>query len=274
MYKLLRYVPKSYASYLFGRLVHMRLPRPIARRSVGWFAKTFGIDVDAASRPVAEYGSIGEFFVRDLREGARPIGERFVSPVDALLRSYGSVENGRLEQVKGRHYGLREFLGDDEDAARYGDATYLNLYLSPRDYHHIHSPVEGRIVKSIHIPGHLWPVNDWSMENIESLFAVNERIVTFIESDYGRVALVMVGATNVGKMSVTYDAFVTNTSFGRKKVETRIYDSPIPIKRGARLGTFHMGSTVVLLVERAYLKPEEISVEQPSKVVFGQTIVR
>src|SRR5687767_3566070 len=135
VYRYLRYVPKNHLSRAIGRLVHARLPRPVARRLVHWFARTYRIDVDAASNPVHEYPSIGHFFIRDLREGLRPIEGDLVSPVDGTLRSFGLVANGRLEQVKGKNYTVARFLGDDEYAKRYEGGTYFNLYLSPQDYH-------------------------------------------------------------------------------------------------------------------------------------------
>jgi phosphatidylserine decarboxylase len=112
MYRFLRYVPKNRLSRLVGRLVHVRLPRPVARRLVSWFADTYAIDVDAAEKSIGDYPSIGHFFVRDLREGLRPIEGDFVSPVDGVLRNFGAVDGGRLEQIKGKSYTLARFLGD------------------------------------------------------------------------------------------------------------------------------------------------------------------
>src|SRR5688572_23886593 len=129
----LRYVPKNHLSRLTGRLVHLRLPRPIARRLVRWFADSYQIDVDAAGRPLHEYPSIGHFFIRDLREGLRPIEGDFVSPVDGTLRGFGQVTNGRLEQVKGKSYTLERFLGDPDNASRYENGAFFNFYLSPQD---------------------------------------------------------------------------------------------------------------------------------------------
>ncbi|HEY0371997.1 MAG TPA: phosphatidylserine decarboxylase, partial [Thermoanaerobaculia bacterium] len=162
MYRYLRYVPKNHLSRTIGRLVHARLPKPLARKLVHWFARTYQIDTDSAGKPLHEYPSIGHFFIRELREGLRPIEGDFVSPVDGTLRNFGTVLNGRLDQVKGKSYTLARFLGD-ENASRYENGTFFNLYLSPQDYHHIHSPVGGQIVRSVHIPGKLWPVNDWSL---------------------------------------------------------------------------------------------------------------
>lgn len=272
MYRFLRYVPKNHVSRAIGRLVHMRLPKPIARRLVHWFARTYQIDLDSAGRPAHEYPSIGHFFIRDLREGLRPIESDFVSPVDGTLRGFGLVENGRLEQIKGKSYTVARFLGDEADARRYAGGAFFNLYLSPQDYHHVHSPVSGAIVRSVHIPGKLWPVNDWSMANIDELFSVNERVVTYIDGPLGRVAVVMIGATNVGKMTVTYDSFISNTAAA--KTASRDYATPIAINAGDRLGTFHMGSSVVVLLEPGRVDVANVRVSAGQNVRYGMALQR
>lgn len=272
MYRYLRYVPKNQLSRIVGRLVHTRLPKPIARSLVHWFARTYQIDTDAAGKPLHEYPSIGHFFIRDLREGLRPIESDFVSPVDGTLRNFGVVKNGRLEQIKEKTYTLARFLGDDANWKRYENGVFFNLYLSPQDYHHIHSPVGGKIVRSVHIPGRLWPVNDWSLENVEELFSINERVVTYIDSPLGLVAVVMIGATNVGKISVVYDSFISNAATVNRIV-ARDYDPPIDIDAGARLGTFHMGSSVVVLLEPGRIDLERVRLHAGKKVQYGAAVL-
>ena len=273
MYRYLRYVPKNRLSRTAGRLVHAKLPAPIARRLVRWFARTYQIDVGAAALPIEEYPSIGHFFIRDLREGLRPIEGDFVSPVDGVLRNYGVIADGRLEQIKGKTYTVARFLGDPEYASRYeSGGAFFNLYLSPQDYHHVHAPVSGNIVRSVHIPGMLWPVNDWSLANVDELFSINERVVTYIECSYGLVAVVMIGATNVGKMSVVYDSFISNAAAIDRTV-TRSYDPPRPIHAGDRLGTFHMGSSVVMLFEPGRVDVERVRLHAGKKVHYGAAVV-
>lgn len=272
MYRYLRYVPKNHLSRAVGRLVHARLPRPVARRLVRWFANAYQIDVAAAAKDMHEYPSIGHFFIRDLREGLRPIEGDFVSPVDGVLRNYGPVANGRLEQIKGKSYTLARFLGDEANAARYENGAFFNLYLSPQDYHHVHSPVGGSIVRSVHIPGKLWPVNDWSLANIDELFSVNERVVTYIDCSLGRVAVVMIGATNVGRISVTYDSFISNAA-GVNEAAARDYDPPIDVHAGERMGTFHMGSSVVVLLEPGRVDLGRVRLEAGHKVQYGAAIL-
>ena len=273
MYRYLRYVPKNHLSRAIGGLVHVRWPQPIARRLVSWFANTYQIDVDAATKPLHEYPSIGHFFTRDLREGLRPIESELVSPVDGTLRGFGMIRDNRLEQIKDKSYSVASFIGDEEQAARYENGVYFNLYLSPQDYHHVHSPTTGNVARSVHIPGALWPVNDWSLANIDELFSINERVVTYLDSPrFGRVAVVMIGATNVGKISVTYDAFLSNEARARTTA-IRNYHPPRPLQAGDRLGTFHMGSSVVVLIEPNRIDVEKVRLESGKKVRHGAAIV-
>ena len=272
VYRYLRYVPKNHLSRTVGRLVHARLPRPVARRLVRWFADTYQIDIDAADRELHESPSIGHFFTRDLREGLRPIESDFVSPVDGVLRNFGLIFDGRLEQIKGKTYTLSRFLGDDDNAKRYENGVFFNLYLSPQDYHHVHSPAGGQIVRSVHIPGKLWPVNDWSLANVDELFSINERVVTYIDCALGRIAAVMIGATNVGKISVVYDSFISNASNVSTTV-ARDYDPSIGVQAGERLGTFHMGSSVVVLLEPGKIDLERVRLEPGKKVQYGAAVL-
>lgn len=271
--RFLRFVPKNHLSWLVGSLVHVPLPRFLATPLIRWFARTYGIDTSIASRGIEQYRSIGDFFTRDLRDGVRPIGDEPVSPVDGKLRDRGPVVDGRIVQVKGKTYPVAKFIGGDREAARYERGFFFNLYLSPRDYHHIHSPVSGNIVACTHIPGKLWPVNDWSIGAIEELFAINERVVVWIDTkDFGLVAVVMIGATNVGKISVTFDDVVSNT--GRRETAHREYEAPHPIEAGARLGTFHMGSSVVVLFERDRIDPARVIVEAGDSLVYGLPLLK
>ena len=272
MYRYLRYVPKNRLSRMVGRLVHTRLPRPVAHRLVKWFARTYQIDVGAAGQELHHYPSIGHFFVRDLRDGLRPIEGELVSPVDGVLRNFGEVVDGRLEQIKGKNYTLARFLGDEKMARRFENGTYFNFYLSPQDYHHVHAPVGGGIARSMHIPGKLWPVNDWSLANIDELFSINERVVTYVDSKFGLAAVVMIGATNVGKISVVYDHFISNAATIDRTV-SRTYEPPVNIEVGARLGTFHMGSSVVMLYEPGRVDLGRVRLEAGRKVQYGAAVL-
>jgi phosphatidylserine decarboxylase len=270
--KWISYIPKSYLSWFVGFWANLPLPQPFAKFLISWFVRSYKIDPSWATRPPESFRSIGEFFTRDLKPELRPISEGIVCPVDGTLRSASGISDvGTVVQVKGIEYKVSDLLGNDPLADRFTQGQLWNFYLSPQDAHHIHSPVDGEIVKTVHIPGKLWPVNDWAFSAVDGLFAVNERIVTFIESKFGLVAVVMVGATNVGRIALSYASIETNTAPWKKHTQQALTHAPtIPVQRGAKVGTFKMGSSVVLVFER---KPFEVSGSQaPAKVTYGSAL--
>ena len=226
--------------------VHLRLPKPFRPLAIAWFAKRYGIDLSEAEFPLGHYTSIGDFFVRRLKPGLRPIGSAFfVHPADSLLTQKGTLTEGRLIQAKGKDYQLNEFLGP-VPADPYLHGEFATYYLCPRDYHRVHSPVEGEVLKVAHIPGELWPVNAWSTERIENLFLKNERVVIEIQTKNGAVAVVFVGATNVGQVSLAFWPEFRGISLDKTQSWIKNFALPVKIEKGQELGAFHMGSTVVV----------------------------
>lgn len=271
---MIRWLPLAYLSWFVGKLANLPLPKPLAVLSVGIFSRAYGIDPSLATRPFETFRSIGEFFTRDLRPELRPIGEGVVSPVDGTLRTFQNIPaDGAVAQVKGRSYSIESLLGGDELCKRFLGGQLWNFYLSPKDAHHIHAPVNGRVVRTVRIPGRLWPVNDWALRSVDGLFAVNERIVTFIETAEGLVAVVMVGATNVGRISLAYVPMETNLKpWSRKPIQSLTHDPAIPVAKGMKLGTFKMGSSVLLLTERHAVEGE--SGEPFCAVQYGKSLTR
>src|SRR5262249_29240877 len=152
---------------------------------------------------------------------------------------------GRLMQAKGIDYKLANLIPDEDAAARFEGGAYLTIYLAPRDYHRVHVPAEGKVNGFQHVPGALFPVNRLAVEGIAGLFTVNERLVTFLDTDHGEVAVVMVAATGVGNMTVAYDAVETHAR-GKGRPGARVrYAAPRRVARGEDLGAFHLGSTVI-----------------------------
>jgi len=246
--RLLRYLPKNLISRAFGKIARLERPRFLVRRLNRYFANHYGVDLDAASRPLSDYASLMAFFTRELKPGLREIApgaELLVNPVDGRLGISGRIEEGRLLQAKGLPYSLAALLGSEAAARPFQDGRFLTLYLAPRDYHRIHSPVAGEIRATLYEPGTLWPVNPPAVARIPSLFAVNERVTCWIETQNGPVAVVLVGATNVGSIRLAYHDFATNRGAARARFE---HEPPIPIEPGDPLGTFELGSTVILLV--------------------------
>jgi phosphatidylserine decarboxylase len=248
---LMGLVPKNALSRLVGALTRWPAPRWFLDRAIVAFAGRYGIDLCECAPP-STFPTFGQFFARPLKPGCRPIApgeEVVVSPVDAVVSESGLAAAGRLVQAKGIDYTVGALLGDFEAAERFVGGAWATLYLSPRDYHRIHFPLRGRVTGWRYLPGRLWPVNAASVRTVPSLFAVNERLVTFLDTPLGRCALVSVGATIVGRVRASFDASVPPTNLPDAQVEHGTYAEPIPVEKGGELGAFEMGSTVVLLFE-------------------------
>lgn len=247
-------LPQGAFSRGFGRIADTPLPRALRRPVLGAFASAVGIDASEAEMPFEEYGSLNAFFVRRLKPGARPwslTSGQAGSPVDGVVGQHGRIATNTLVQAKGRNYTASALLDDSQEAARYEGGSFLTLYLSPRHYHRIHAPVGGSIPRAVHLPGGLLPVNAAAVAHVADLFARNERLLCYIDGPLGRVAVVAVGAYNVGRISAAFDHewkhAPTNRRAGRKAIHE--YSPPHAISSGEEIMAFHLGSTVVMLFE-------------------------
>jgi phosphatidylserine decarboxylase len=245
------------SSRLLGRLAEARVPSPVLRPLLRTYVRAYGVDLEEAADPLEAFPSFNAFFTRTLKPGARPLpadGDVIVSPADSLLTSVGPVPaDGRLEQVKGRTYAIDDLLGSPEEGARFRGGVQATLYLSPSMYHRVHSPVDARVRAWAYIPGRLFPVNAFSVRAIPGLFVRNERLAVFLETEtFGPVALVMVGAANVGRITLAFAPLVTNKG---APAGVHVPASEIRLRRGDELGAFNLGSTVVLLLADPRFKP-------------------
>ncbi len=208
--------------------------------------------------------------MRPLRPGVRPLEadpRRMASPVDGRVIAAGEIVGGRLLQAKGCDYSLEALLGGDRTWRTFEGGAALTLYLSPRDYHRIHSPCAARVTRFAYIPGELWTVSPAGVNTVPGLFARNERLVSVLATDFGEAMLVAVGATVVGGIRVAYDPLATNR--GRAPV-ARELDPPYPLEKGQELGRFELGSTVILLFQPGSVILEPL---RPGDAVrLGQTI--
>lgn len=255
-YVFMKLLPKNAASRAFGAFTRLNIP-PFTRLARTAFAKYYKLNMAESEYPLAHYKNIGELFIRKLREGARPVdGAEIVSPVDGVLSQTGTFDDGKQEliQAKGKTYSLKDLLRDDEMAARFEEGAFATIYLAPFNYHRIHSPVKGELVDASYCPGTLWPVNVGSVERVEGLFCINERLTSHIRLEDGsEILVVKVGATNVGRIGVVYsDDLLTNA--GKLDRSNKRYDwSPsetVRFEKGGELGRFEMGSTVILIVDK------------------------
>lgn len=253
MFRLLHLVPKNLLSHAFGQVVSARLPLGLHRGIRDWFIKSYQVDCSDAEKPVSAYETLGDFFIRRLKPGARPLASSpLISPVDGALTQMGrfqAAEESRLTQIKGLDYRLEDLAGPGWDLKDYRDGGgWMTIYLAPYNYHRIHSPLAGAVTRVAYIPGALWPVNTWSVSHIPGLFVVNERIAVEIAGPEGKAILVMVGATNVGRITLDFNADIAGNARPRSASGIWKPASPIPMDKGQGLGCFELGSTVILLL--------------------------
>ncbi len=250
--RLLGLYPKKAGSALVGVAAAASLPRSLRQPLLGRFAASYGVDLSEAGKPIGEYTSFLDFFTRRLKPGLRPQDPAtdggVNSPVDGALIASGRIEAGTLVQAKGLPYRMDELLAADPLVPRFEGGAYATLYLSPRDYHRIHVPCTGRVLAVGRVEGELWPVNEASTAFTPGLYVRNRRAYWIAEGtgeDEGLdVAAVMVAATHVGGV------VVDPRWLGGRRLASRdrLSVAGLPCSPGDDLGTFELGSTVVLLV--------------------------
>jgi phosphatidylserine decarboxylase len=232
-------------SQAVGRLCDTNVPAPLSRLAASLYCRAYGVDLGEAEPSESAYSSFDEFFTRRLRLGARPIAAaQVVSPADGRLEQKGSVfADGRI-QVKATAYRVGELIGDEAEAQRYANGCFAVVYLSPGDYHRVHSPVAGKLVLVRSLPGDLYPVNSIGERHVPNLFVRNQRVALVIDTPLlGRVTVVMVGAIIVGRITVT--------ALGGMDTRPGVYpiEPAVPLEAGDEIGVFHLGSTAVLFLE-------------------------
>ncbi|MBL0388506.1 phosphatidylserine decarboxylase [Tumebacillus sp. ITR2] len=245
---LMNLIPKNTISRMVGKFA----ASGFSRMFIPLYARKFNINLDEAEHPLEEYPSLVQFFVRRLKPHLRPLAEGddvVVSPVDGKVSQYGLIDGGRVVQAKGVTYTVEELLGGDKERAkRYEGGTFITVYLSPTDYHRIHTPLAGKVTGYTYVPGTLFPVNPFGVRAVAGLFAKNERLITYFDTTAGEVALVKVGATIVGSVKVLYDVKAGTNIRGGRLEKKSVTDGPCYAK-GEEVGRFEFGSTIILLFE-------------------------
>jgi len=211
------------------------------------YVHLYGVDMSDVAHQRGAYPTFDAFFTRPLRSGARGISAaRIVCPADGRLVAVGRIEDGACFRVKAQDYSARDLIG--QEAGDYVGGSYAVVYLAPGDYHRVHAPVDGRVRTVRRIPGDLYPVNTLGERHVPRLLVRNERVIVFVDTaEFGRVAVVLVGAFIVGRVTVS---MLQGTSIAPGD---HSIDQPVHVARGDEIGTFHLGSTVVLLVGRSVL---------------------
>jgi phosphatidylserine decarboxylase len=241
-------LPKQAFTSLMGWLAGAR-GGAATTAAIRAFVQRYGVNMAEAAQPdVAAYPTFNEFFTRALKPGARPLAQAdLICPVDGAISQFGAIDGDRIFQAKGHHYTARALVGGDGAlAAHFHDGLFATLYLSPRDYHRIHMPCAGRLLRMIHVPGDLFSVNPATSRGVPGLFARNERVVCVFDGDAGPWVLVLVGATIVGSMATVWHGVVNPPRPGTVR-EWAYHDQDIRLAQGQEMGRFLLGSTVVML---------------------------
>lgn len=241
------------------------------------FIKHFQVNLcESIQTDITQFRHFNDFFTRQLKPEVRPIDSNpnsIVSPVDGTISQIGKIEDQTLVQAKGKMFTLGSLLANQTHADYFSHGYFTTLYLAPKDYHRVHMPLAGKLKEMVHIPGKLFSVNPYTTSQVDGLFARNERVVCLFETEVGMMAIILVGAFFVGSIKTVWAGTVTPPT--GKKIQTWVYGSPdtsdIQLEKGAQMGAFELGSTVILLF------PEKSSAWLPSfepgiNVQMGQPI--
>ncbi len=243
---VLSVLPRERLARSMGWLSRRLLPRFLLRLLLRWYVWHYRVDMSEAEGGIDDFPTLAQFFVRALKPGMRPLcgdADAVVSPADARVAAFGEVRGDHVPQGGRHRASIREMLGGDHP---FEGGSYAVLYLSPPDYHRVHVPRAGHLVRWSYLPGRLFPVFAACVERVDGIFSRNERLVSWLDTDLGHVAVVMLGAFGVGRMSAVYTDLLTNT--GGPGTDQRP-DEPPGLERGDELGRFHLGSTVILFFE-------------------------
>ena len=246
---LSQYLMPKQAMTRFGGLVAGSKMGGITTGIIRRFVKRYDVNMAEALNPdISSYASFNDFFTRALKPGARPLASAaLICPVDGAISQFGPIDNDQIFQAKGHSYSTTALVGGDATlAAQFQNGHFATLYLSPRDYHRIHMPCDGRLLRMIHVPGDLFSVNPTTARGVPGLFARNERVVCVFEGEDGPWVLVLVGATIVGSMATVWHGLVNPPRPGVVR-DWSYADKSITLKQGEEMGRFLLGSTVVML---------------------------
>ena len=248
-------IPKQALTVLAGKLAGARAGA-LTTNVIRWFVGRYGVNMAEAANPdIAAYPTFNEFFTRPLQDGARPLAAAdFICPVDGAISQFGAIERDQIFQAKGHSYSTTALVGGDRElAAQFEDGAFATLYLSPRDYHRIHMPCDGRLTRMIYVPGALFSVNPTTARGVPGLFARNERVVCVFDSPHGPFVLTLVGATIVGSMATVWHGVVNPPRPGHLR-EWQYADRQITFRQGDEMGRFLLGSTVVMLFPKGVMQ--------------------
>jgi phosphatidylserine decarboxylase len=246
--------------HFISRLIYKatRIKSSYVPAAIRKFSKVFKVDLEEAINPDPNsYATFNEFFTRPIKPELRPIATgatTLASPVDGAISQIKPIDNDSIFQAKGHSFSATELLGGDKKIAQpFLNGKFTTIYLSPRDYHRIHMPIAGNLEQQIYIPGRLYSVAPFTVKTVKGIFARNERVVTLFNTEFGKMAVVLVGAINVAAIETVWDGLITPPA-GKSIKRKSYHTETISLKKGEELGRFNMGSTVILLFENNKLE--------------------
>ena len=243
----LYFLPHHAVSRVIFKLTRIR--SRFVPKAITLFSKAFNVNLNEALNPdPTSYATFNAFFTRELKAGSRPIADsKITSPVDGTISQFGQVIDDKIVQAKGVDYSLNQLLGGNQARTdKFKNGHFITIYLSPKDYHRIHMPCAGTLVEHTHIPGRLFSVAKHTVNTIKSIFARNERVVALFDTEYGPMAMVLVGAINVAAIETVWAGLITPPK-GETTTSKNYRGKSISLDKGEEMGRFNMGSTVILV---------------------------
>ena len=264
------FLPQHWASKLMFRFSRIENTW-LKNRFTYWFVKAYQVNLFEANREhVEDYIHFNDFFTRSLKPNARPIANStIICPVDGAVSQVGKINNTKILQAKGRDYSVDQLLGNNLISAEFINGFFTTIYLSPKDYHRIHMPYGAKLVSMDYIPGDLFSVNRKTAQNVDNLFARNERVVCYFETEFGLCAFVLVGAIFVGSMQTVWHGQI-NPPYKKQVQHFDYQDQNITLKKGEELGRFNMGSTVIMLMPN---QDRQFNLKESEVVRMGQALI-
>lgn len=257
-------LPKHALTLYAGLVANLKVPF-IKNRLIRRFIEKHGVNMEEAAQPdITHYACFNDFFIRHLKPGCRPMASAdIVSPVDGAVSEMGSIQTGQLLQAKGRYYSVQELLACDKvTAQQFHSGHFATLYLSPKDYHRVHMPIDGMLSQMTYVPGRFYSVQPALTKTIPDLFSKNQRLVVQFQTSVGLMAMVLVGATVVGRIGTAWQGDIARSRDIRKIA----YTQEKHLKKGEEMGYFKLGSTVILLFS------QEVPMQWHQALATGQSI--
>ena len=264
-----QFVPQQKISKAAGRLAASRHPM-VKRAFIRSFAKAYDISLEDYERQsLNAYESFNDFFTRELKDDARAIdttAQGIVSPADGLISQLGQIQDHKLLQAKGRHYDIGQLLANNEEGNYFADGSFATVYLAPSNYHRVHMPFAGTLTKTRYVPGTLFSVNTTTAANVPDLFARNERLVCLFDTEYGKAAVVLVGAMIVAGIETVATGKITRTD------DIQEADHDMKLEKGDELGRFYLGSTAIVILPKAAKADWQDNIMANTAVQMGQLL--